>query len=237
VTDREREETRQSLFLAMVKPEACYQKSLDFAVRDADFLDRVLTRLLAGKNLDELIVSDRTYTSSGITHEIARLMREAPAVYAAELRTSDGLARTEKIIAERFEHPRIEVRLGVVVVDFEHVEAKLKAAPDSTIGIDFAASPHLNADREWQTAEVAGSLESQIQKHPGVTGVRLRVLIPGSPKAPEWFYEYILAADRIRVFWGDNSIPPLETPVLGHDFAPYRNGVKSLSTRLLERSR
>ena len=237
VTDREREETRQSVFLAMVKPESCYQKSLDYAVRDADFLNRVLARLLAGKSLDDLIVSDRTYTSSGITHEIARLMREAPAAYAAELRTPDGLARIEKTIAQRFEHPRIEVRLGVVVVDFGHVEAKLKAAADSTIGIDFAASPHLNAEHEWQTAEIARILESQVQKHPGVAGVRLRVLIPGGPKPSEWFYEYLIAADRIRVFWGDNSIPPLETPVLGHDFAPYRDGTKSLSTSQLKRSR
>lgn len=233
VTDQEREDTRRSLFLAMVKPEVCYQNDLQYAVRDSDFLDRVLVRQLGGKKLDDLIVSDRTPTSRGLTYEIARLMREAPSAYAAELRTADGLARIEKIIDTRFAHPRIEMTDGIVVVDYGHVAAKLMA-DGAKIGIDFSASPHLNREGEWHTAEVAAAFDPQLERHPNARGVRLRIQIPGGSRPPEWFYEYTRAADRVRVFWGDRSVKPLASPPLGHDFAPYRNGSKSLSTNQLQ---
>lgn len=51
----------------MIQAESCYLNDKKYAIRDEEFLDRVITKLLAGKTLDEVIASDNTFTIRGGT--------------------------------------------------------------------------------------------------------------------------------------------------------------------------
>ena len=231
VTREEREQMRQSLFLAMISEESCYLKSLDYAVRDREFLDRVLKRMLTGRTLDEVIAGDRQFTSSGGNYEVARMLREAPESYAKELRTEDGIARLEKLIAERFAHPKVEMQWNVVLVTYGHVAAKLKPVDHNRIVIDFPASEHLDPNREWRSQEIATALKYQLEMHPAADGVQLRVLIPGSREdETEWRYEYRRTTDRVKIVFGWRELPGFLSEPVGHDFGPYINGEKGLSS-------
>ena len=200
VTDAEREENRRSLYQSMITEEGCYLNSLDYAVRDREFLDRVLTRLLTGKNLDAMILSDKTYGSAGPTYEIARMMRDAPQAYAAELRTPDGLARLEGLIADRFAHPAVEMQRGVVKVNYGHVAAKLALDDHKRIVVDFLNSVHLDARHQWRRKEVDVAITYQLEKHPNANGVELRILIPESGRNTTWRYEYLRANNLTSVY-------------------------------------
>jgi hypothetical protein len=211
LTPEQREQTRQSIYLAMITEESCYMKSLDYAVRDKDFQERVLQRLLAGKTLDQVILSDSHFDSRGGTYEVARMLREAPTAYAKELRTADGLVRLEKLIADRFAHPMVEMRQGVVIVNYGHVAARLRAGDRDRIEIDFSNSPHLDENREWRAEEIAAVIKYQREVHPAADGIRVKVLIPGSPKGPEWTYEYSRESDRIT-----SDVCGLDSPCYSH---------------------
>jgi hypothetical protein len=226
VTPEQREETRRSIYRSMIAEEGCYMHNLDYAINDKDFLERVLTKMLVGKTLDSVILSDRAYTSSGLTYEVARMMREGPAAYAAETRTPDGVSRLTGVVDERFAHPQIEMQRGIVIVDYGHVAAKLSLQGDR-IGIDFSSSPHVDENREWQSREIAVAMKYQLAMHPGADGVRLLVSIPGNPKGADWVYEYLRASDRVTVSVGTAKF--VSEPI-GRDFRDYVSAEKSLST-------
>jgi hypothetical protein len=215
---------RQRLIEAMIQPRSCYMESLDYAVRDPEFLDAVLKKLLGRATLAEVADDDR---------EMKNLIREAPDIYAAELQTEDGIARLQKVLAQRFAQPVVRSSGKIIEADYGHVAAKLFVGRRKTITIDFDASPHL-VNREWRSTEVAAALKDQLDKHPDAEGVELRVLIPEALLGSEWRYTYRRSIDRVIITFPGAPRRPYMTPVLGHDLSPYIRGEKSLATQDLQ---
>lgn len=215
---------RGRLIDAMIQPRSCYMESLDYAVRDPDFLEAVLAKLLGQSTLAEVAGDER---------ELQNLLREAPAIYAAQLQTPDGLLRLENVVAQRFARPLVRTSGKLVEVDYGHIAAKLRINRRHTIGIDFELSPHL-VDREWRSSEVAAALKEHLAQHPDVEGVQLRVVIPEALLANEWQYSYRRSTDRVQVSFPGAPRRPFISAELHHDFGPYVRGEKSLATRDLQ---
>lgn len=212
---------RQRLIDAMIQPSYCYMQSLDYAVRDPEFLDAVLAKLLGSAKLAEVALDER---------ELQNLTREAPALYSGELQTADGLLRLERVVAQRFAHPVVHLSGQLVEVDYGHIAAKLHLSRRKAIGIDFEGSPHL-LNREWRSTEVAAALKEHLDKHPDADGVQLRVVIPEALIADEFRYSYRRSTDRVLITFPGEPRRPFLSPPLGHDFAPYIRGEKSLATK------
>ena len=66
---RTAEQVRSELTAAMVRPESCFLNNPDYAIRDADFLDQALSRLLNGRTLEDV---------GGDAQEFDELVKSAP---------------------------------------------------------------------------------------------------------------------------------------------------------------
>ncbi len=216
-------ELRKRLLDAMIQERTCFQSNLDYAVRDQEYLDAVLARLLGRATLEELVGNDR---------EIANLEREAPLIYSGQLSTPDGLARLERVIAERFAHPVVTTIGKQVTADYGHIAARLSVGGRKKIGILFSESPHLD-HREWRSQEVAAALKELQSQYLQAREVRVRVLIPEALIANEWIYTFYPKDDRVMITFPAAGRRPLLTPEMGHTWAPYLDGTKSLQTSTL----
>jgi hypothetical protein len=224
---RTAEDVRRALTDAMITPDSCYMSNLDYAVRDPDFLDQVMARLLGRTTLQD--VADDP-------HEFEQLVREAPGSYSALLETEDGLARLSRVVSERFAHPVVTMKNDVVRADYGHIAAKLYRGVRTRIAISFRDSPHLDENWEWRSNEVAAAFKSLMEQHPEARIWELRVLIPGGLQPSEWLYSYEYRNDRVLVQTGTFPSHSYYSGKLNHDFGPYLRGEALLDTRSLQSS-
>src|SRR5262249_43953194 len=55
------EQVRGALLEAMIQPDHCYMNNLEYAIRDPDFLDQVLKRLLGNETLEQVGADPREF--------------------------------------------------------------------------------------------------------------------------------------------------------------------------------
>jgi hypothetical protein len=221
------DDVKRALVEAMIQADHCYLGNLDYAVRDPDFLDQVLQKLLGSETLQQL---------AGDPYEFQMMKRFAANYYSIQMETDDGLTRLARVVADRFAHPVITVQGQNVRADYGHIAAKFTRSIRHPVGISFGDSPHLNASREWQSPEVAAALKDLLDKHPDAALVEVRVLIPGGLQTPEWIYSYRPLNDRVLVTLPTPPLRSYYTDHLNHDFGPYLRGEVSLDTQKIHSS-
>lgn len=213
------EGVRVALTEAMIRADHCYMDSLEYAIRDPEFLDRALADLLGKKTLQEVAANP---------HDFEELARAAPTFYMLQSQTDDGLVRLARVVAERFAHPVVTVKERTVRADYGHIAAKFSHGARQPIIIYFRESPHMDETWEWRSNEVAAALQDLRDRYPEAEQVEARVLIPGGTLGTEWIYSYRPDNDRILVSILGRHF---QTDVLNHDFGKYSRGGASLDTR------
>lgn len=213
------EAAKQRLIAAMVVEKSCYRHSLDYAVRDPEFLSGVIELLLKRKTLAAVAVDEAV---------LGDLTRLAPIYYAEQLQTTQGLALLEKVIAARFAKPTVRTTGPLVEVDFGHIAGKLTAGSRFGILLSSDDQPHL-VGAEWRSTEIAAAFQEYLAKYPDAESVQLHVEIPGTGAAADWVYTYGRSNDRVALTFPGLPTRPLMSDVVHHDFGPYLRGEKSLA--------
>jgi hypothetical protein len=210
-----------SVRAALAGPDCGLLKRGEYCIRDRDFVDPIVQRLL-NKYYGDAIPSDAA--------TLAELTEFAQTEFAIALQTTDGLRRLEALIRARFATPKVTQSDGGVLIDFGLIPGRLSVGPRGRIGVH--ESPHLQA-AQWKSIEVAQALAQHTGTHSGAKFVQLDAQILDTQQT-RWSYRYERATDRVLVF--SSNMPTgayVTTGPVGKDFAEYVTGQKSLAVEQL----
>jgi hypothetical protein len=147
------------------------------------------------------------------------VVRAAVMKVGNKLRTPEGLARIEKLIAERYQHPIITQDGARVTVDAGVIAGKLH---DFRGGLEIDTSPFLDRG-EWTTAEVVRFLQLGLAKAPEAAEVDAVVLIPVHGKYPDWRYRYERQKGTVRISQKDWRAPVFVVEGVGPDLGQVKS--------------
>jgi hypothetical protein len=150
------------------------------------------------------------------------VVRSAVMKVGNKLAQPDGLARIEKLVADRYAHPVITQDGQRVTIDAGVIAGKLHVFRGS---MEIDTSPALDRG-EWATTEIVRFLKLGIAKYPDATEYDALVTIPATSKRPDWRYAYDRPEGTIRISQKDWRAPVFVTENLGPDLTQ----IKSLNT-------
>jgi hypothetical protein len=210
-----------SVRTALAGPDCGLLKRDEYCIRDRDFVDPIVQRLL------------NKYYGGTIPREaakLAELTEFAQTNFATALQTADGLRRLEALIRARFATPKITQSDGGVLIDFGLIPGRLSVGPRGRIGIN--ESPHVFST-QWKSIEVAQALAQHTSPHSSAKFVQLDAQILDTQHT-RWSYRYERATERVLVF--SSNMPTggyVTTGPVGKDFVEYVTGQKSFAVEQL----
>lgn len=200
--------------------ERCYARRAEYCVRDRDFVDPIIQKLL-DKYYDGVMPTEKD--------KVDEVIQAAGSDYRVALETPDGLRRIEKLVEARFAAPVVKDEGAKVTVDFGCLPGKLSVGVGPRARMGSSESPHF-AEGQWHSTEVAQALAKYAAQFPKAQAVELVAQVPDMGLT-RWTYHLDRQKDAIYVW---NSGMPTGAYVtdapLGGRLDAYTGGQKSLHT-------
>lgn len=210
------EQVRASMFTE----ERCYAHRAEYCVRDRDFVDPIIQKLL-DKYYDGVMPTEKD--------KVDEVIQAAGSDYRVALETPDGLRRIEKLVEARFAAPVVKDEGTRVTVDFGCLPGKLSVGVGPRARMGSSESPHF-AEGQWHSTEAAQALAKYAAQFPKAQIVELVVQVPDMGLT-RWTYHLDRQKDAVYVW--NNGMPTgayvTEAP-LGGTLDAYTGGQKSLHT-------
>lgn len=206
---------------ALLVADNCFASNLEYCVKDPDFVNPLIQGVL-DKWYDGVMPSDAT--------KLEEVKRSSKPRYTEALQSKEGLARIEKLVENRFNHPVVQKQGGAVIVDYGYLPTKLSVYRSRISG--GGASEHLEGN-QWKSSEVGAAFKKALDENPQAQTITLHIDIPSTSTSPRWTYSYNKVSDRMTIWTPTTIQGAYLTGPLNHDFSSIISGKQSLQTAQL----